>query len=127
MGMNWKRAILYGVAVWAIPFVASFAIFPLRESNRPLFESLIGVIVVVVAVAAALRYFRRDERADLAGGAALGFCWAAISVIIDLPVFTLAFGTPLPDYLADVALTYLAFPAITTGIALAGSRPAARR
>ena len=123
--MNWKRAIGYGVALWAIPFIISFGLFPLRESNRPLFESLIVVVVVVLAVIAALRYFRDAGTADLAGGLTLGFLWAAISVVIDLPIFLLVFHMALPEYLADIALTYLSFPAIATGIALArrGARP----
>lgn len=52
----------------------------------------------------------------------LGFAWAAISIAIDLPIFLYVFHMALPDYAADIALTYLAFPAITAGIALATRR-----
>ena len=85
------------------------------------------VIGVVIAVIAALSYFRDIRSADLRHGLVLGFAWAAISIAIDLPIFLLVFQMTLPDYAADIALTYLAFPAITTGIALAGQASALPR
>jgi hypothetical protein len=117
--MNWKRAVGYGLVLWAIPFAVSFFLFPVREANRPLFESAIAVIGVTVAVIATLRYFRDVNTINLGSGPTIGFVWAAISVLIDLPIFLLVFKMDLLHYLADVALTYLAFPAIATGIALA--------
>ena len=122
--MNWKRVIGYGIVLWAIPFAVSFLLFPVREANRPLFESLIVVVGVTLAVMAALRYFRETKTVNVGSGLTLGFAWAAISVIIDLPIFLLVFQMGLFEYLADVALTYLSFPAITTGIALARSEGA---
>lgn len=120
--MNWKRVLGYGVALWALPFAVSFVLFGIHESNRALFESLITVVGVALAVAAALYYFRDSKTADLRDGLMLGFAWAAISIVIDLPIFLAIFHMTLPDYAADIALTYLAFPAITTGIALAQRR-----
>ncbi len=121
--MNWKRVLGYGVALWAVPFVFSFVLFGIRESNRALFESLITVLGVALAVIGALYYFGGNRTPDLwRQGAVLGFTWAAISIIIDLPIFLSVFHMTLSDYAADIALTYLAFPAITIGIALAQQR-----
>lgn len=122
--MNWTRAIGYGVAVWAIPFAASFVLFGIHETNRALFESLITVVGVGIAVLAALLFFRDVPRPDGRQGLILGLAWAAISVAIDLPVFLGVFRMALPDYTADIALTYLAFPAITIGMARAQGRGA---
>lgn len=122
--MNWRRVIVYGVLLWLVPFAISFVLFGLRQDNRALFESLIAVTGVVAAVVGALAYFR-NQQAGLGRGLGLGLAWAAISIAIDLPFFLIVFDMPLSDYLADIALTYLAFPAITTGIALArGARAA---
>lgn len=41
------RAIFYGFLIWLIPFIVAFVIFPLRESARPLFESIMPVAVTV--------------------------------------------------------------------------------
>lgn len=117
--MNWKRTAGYGIVLWLVPFLVAFALFTVRESNRPLFESLITVLGVACAVAASLLFFRNVREIGLGSGLAVGFAWAAISILIDLPIFLGVFGMPLPVYAADIALTYLAFPLITTGIAAA--------
>lgn len=117
--MSWKRIAGYGIALWLAPFVVAFVLFGVRESNRALFESLITVIGVACAVAASLLFFRNVREAGLVPGLEVGFAWAAISLVIDLPIFLGVFGMPLPEYAADIALTYLAFPMITTGIAAA--------
>ncbi|MEO8683745.1 MAG: hypothetical protein ABI414_02775 [Devosia sp.] len=103
-------------------FALSFVLFGVRESNRALFESLITVVGVSLAVVAALHYFRDSLAPDLRQGVTLGFAWLAISVAIDLPIFLAVFHMSLADYGSDIALTYLAFPAITTGIAFAQRR-----
>jgi hypothetical protein len=46
--------------------------------------------------------------------------WAAISILIDLPILLPIFHMPLADYAVDIALTYLAFPLVTLGVALGG-------
>jgi hypothetical protein len=40
-------------------------------------------------------------------------------VLFDLPIFLGVFHMTLPEYAADIALNYLAFPLITGGIAAA--------
>jgi len=120
--MNWMRAVGYGLALWAIPFALSFVLFGIHESNRALFESLITVVGVTSAVLAALYYFRDARGVNLSQGLLLGLVWAVISILIDLPIFLAVFHMPLADYAADIALTYLAFPAISAGIAVAQGR-----
>jgi len=117
--MRWQRIAGYGIVLWAVPFLVAFVLFGIREGNRALFESLITVIGVACAVAASLLFFRGARDVGLVPGLGVGFAWAAISVLIDLPIFLSVFGMPLPEYAADIALTYLAFPLITTGIAMA--------
>ncbi|MGH7675163.1 MAG: hypothetical protein ACREMV_07810 [Gemmatimonadales bacterium] len=57
-------------------------------------------------------------------GLRLGLLWLAINVAIDAPL--MLFGGPMHmtvgQYAADIAVTYLMMPVITTGIAVAGAR-----
>jgi hypothetical protein len=117
--MGWKRIAGYGIILWLVPFFVSVVLFGVRQSNRALFDSLITVTSIARAVAAWLFFFRNIREAGLVPGLEVGFAWAAISVLIDLPIFLKVFDMPLPEYAADIALTYLAFPLITTGIAVA--------
>ena len=121
--MNWRRTAGYGLILWLVPFLASCFLFGVRESNRALFESLITVIGVACAVIASLYFFRNIREGGLLPGLQIGFAWAAISILIDLPIFLGVFHMPLSTYAADIALTYLAFPLITTGIAVAKYPP----
>lgn len=119
-----RRALVYGLLVWLIPFAVAFAIFPLRQSNRPLFESLMPVAVAAAVVGFAVRYFRSVTAAFAREGLRLGLVWLLISVTIDAPL--MLFGGPmhmsLGQYLADIGLTYLLMPVITVGIGAALAR-----
>jgi len=104
------RAILLGLLSWLIPFVISFAAFPLKKSNAPLFSTLMYLIVLVTAGLLLVWYFRK--RVVREGEAALvGAVWLAINLVCDYPMF--AFGpmkmTPLAYY-SEIGLVYLTFP-----------------
>jgi hypothetical protein len=118
---SFKKAILFGILVWLIEFIVGFAAFPLRESNRPLFESIMPVTLSICTVLFSIIYFWHATRAFLRQGIMLGIVWLAISIIIDLPLFLL--GGPmkmtLPEYLSDIGVTYLMIPVITTALAYA--------
>jgi len=115
------RALLFGFLVWLLPFVVAFAIFPLRESARPLFESIMPVTVTLVVVAFGLVYFRRVTGGFTREGIFLGLLWMAVSLVIDAPLMLL--GGPMKmsigDYVADIGLTYLIMPIVTIGLGLA--------
>ncbi len=57
-----RRAALFGLLIWLIPFVVAFAIFPLRESSRPLFESIMPVAITLSVVVFGVAYFREVHR-----------------------------------------------------------------
>jgi len=48
--MNLKQVISYGLLIWAVPFVVAMIIFPLRTSNRSLFESIMPVVLIAVTL-----------------------------------------------------------------------------
>jgi hypothetical protein len=102
-----------------IPFVVAFLVFPFHESNRPFFESVMAVVVTLSAVVLGLRYVNRS--AGGVEGLVLGLLWLGLCVLIDAPL--MLFGGPMEmtvgQYLADIALTYLAIPAVTWGLAVA--------
>ena len=115
--MNWVRIVLYGVALWLVPFALSFALFGIHDTDRSLFESLITLTGVGLAILAAYFNFRDAPHPTLREGLVVGLVWAGISIAIDLPIFLLGFHLGLLNYLEDIALTYLAFPIIAVGVA----------
>ena len=112
-----NRAILYGVAAWLIVFVVGFLAFPLRDSNRPLFESIMPLALSICVVFFSALYLTHVRDGFFREGVLLGLMWLAINVVIDVPMFL--FGGPMKTtisgYLSDIAATYLMIPVITTG------------
>jgi hypothetical protein len=115
---NWRRAVLYGFLIWLVPFLVAFAAFPLKTSWRSLFESIMPVTVAAIVVMCAIRYFRRHPPRSMRDGIVLGLLWMAISIVIDLPLMlSPPINYTLPEYAADVGLTYLMMPIIVAGMA----------
>ena len=104
------RAILFGLLSWFIPFVAGFALFPLKKSNAPLFSTLLYLVVLVTA-GALLNFYFRKRTVSVREGALVGAAWFVINLVCDYPMF--AFGpmkmTPL-GYYSEIGLVYLTYP-----------------
>ncbi|MBU2214197.1 hypothetical protein KKC44_06685 [Patescibacteria group bacterium] len=115
---SFKTALIYGFITWLIPFAVAFWIFPLRESQRALFESIIPVVISISVVIFAIIYLKKLEKKYLREGLILGFLWLAVSMVIDLFMFMWGpMKMSISDYMEDVGLTYLMIPVITTGLA----------
>lgn len=114
-----RKALFLGVFIWLIPFAVAFLIFPLRESSRPLFESIMPIVLALATVGLGIRYLRRVSHNVVKEGVLLGLLWLGMSVVIDLPLMLL--GGPMQmtvgEYAADIGVTYLMIPVITIGIA----------
>ncbi len=126
---HWRQAILQGVMVWVIAFLAAFLIFPLRESSRPLFESIMPVVLAGAAAFFANRYLSGVQEDLRREGLRLGVLWMAINIAIDLPIML----SPSPmqmspgQYVADIAVTYLLLPVVTGAMGSAAARAQASR
>jgi uncharacterized membrane protein YpjA len=119
--LSLRKALLYGFFIWIIAFAVAFAIFPVRESNRPLFESIMPVVLAAATVVLAFRYFKGVRQGFAREGVLLGVVWMALNVAIDLP-FMLSpspMQMSLGEYVSDIGATYLLIPIITSGMGLA--------
>jgi hypothetical protein len=120
----WPRLLGFGVLSWLISFAVAFLIFPVRDSLRPLFESIMAVTVPTGTVVLGLAYLRRLSQPTVRDGLVAGLVWLAVNVAIDAPLMLL--GGPMRMsvgmYLADIGVTYLGIPVVTTGLALARAR-----
>ena len=116
MVTNIKLALAYGFLVWLIPFAVAFAIFPLHGSDRIFFESIMPVVGVFSVVIFAVLYGKQVKGIVLEEWVRLGILWFAISVAIDLLMFSWGpMKMSLVDYSKDIGFTYLAIPIITAG------------
>jgi hypothetical protein len=119
---HWKRAAGLGFLSWLLPFVFSFLVFPLKQANGPLFDSVMAVAVVAAAGLLSRWYFR-DPAARVSEAALLGFLWLAVNLILDYPMF--AYGPmrmSAARYYAEIGSGYLLYPAFLAGAAWACGR-----
>jgi len=112
-----KKAVVYGFAVWVIPFAVAIMIFPIRISDRALFESIMPVVVTLCTVSFSILYLRNVRSSALTEGIMLGLVWFVISVAVDLLMFMPEGPMRMSpvDYMKDIGLTYLIIPTITIG------------
>jgi len=102
--------------IWLIPFAVSVLIFPLRVSQRQLFESIMPVVIAIWTVFFSIFYLSRIKSDFLKEGIFIGIAWLLISMVLDLMIFIVGpLKMPLWDYATDIAVTYLMIPTITIG------------
>lgn len=119
--MNKKlKIIIYGFLIWLVPFAVSFVIFPLKDTMRPLFESIMPLVLTIVVVVFSFYYLKNLESNLVKEGVLIGVAWFLINIMIDLVLFlpSSPMQMSLPDYFMDIGLTYLIIPTITTGMGL---------
>lgn len=119
---SWSKLFGLGLLMWFIPFAVSFAVFPLHQNQRPLFESVMAVTVAATAVGLGVRWLRTVPRPSVTLGLQAGLLWLVVCLAIDAPLMLL--GGPMQmspgAYLADIGVTYLMIPVVTSGLAVAG-------
>ncbi len=121
---SWKRAIGLGFLSWLLPFAISFAVFPLKGVNAPLFDTIMSLVVVMAAALLARRYFGDGPSFTIGEAVLLGFVWLAINLVLDYPMF--AYGPmrmSAARYYSEIGAGYLLYPAFLSGAAWIG-RPA---
>ncbi|MFC1678295.1 hypothetical protein ACFLZ9_00995 [Patescibacteria group bacterium] len=109
-----KKALLFGFLIWLIPFVVSFPIFSLRETNRALFESIMPVTLSIVVVIFVCQYFKRLEKNYLKESIILSILWYFMPLLIDLAMFfpNSPMHMSFLEYMSDIGLTYVIIPII---------------
>ena len=108
--------LLYGYLTWFAALAISMAIYPLKKSGDPLFETVMTLTVVGLAMLATLAYFRRVRRFHLLEGLSLGAALLLVNLVLDLPLFLFGpMARSLMSYLGDVGLTYFVYPIVTVG------------
>ena len=109
---------LFGFLVWMMPFLVSLLIFSFHESNRPLFESIMPLVLTITVVIFSILYFKKLEKDYLNESILIGIVWFVINIIIDLIMFLP--DSPMQmsfvDYMMDIGITYLIIPTVVIGI-----------
>lgn len=117
---KYLKIVIFGVLVWLVPFIVSFFIYPLKTAGNPLFESIMPLVITIVAVALSYFYLKSIKTDFIKEGLVMGVSWFIISIVIDLILFLppSPMQMTLKDYLMDIGVIYLMIPVIATGMGL---------
>jgi hypothetical protein len=113
-----KAIVLYGFLIWLIPFMVSVLIFPIHDSNRALFESIMPVTITIVVLFFSMLYFKKLEKDYLNEGIIMGIIWFVISIAIDLFMFLpeSPMQMTFAEYMMDIGITYVIIIILPFGI-----------
>lgn len=109
---------IFGFFIWLVPFMVSFGIFELRETNRPLFESIMPVVLVITVLFFSIIYFKKTNKDPIKDGLISGIMWFLISIIIDIILFIpeSPMQMTISEYMMDIGITYIIILIIPIGI-----------
>ena len=112
------KIVIFGFMVWIIPFAVSFLFFPLKASMRPLFESIMPLVLTIAVVTLTYYYMKNIDSDFVREGILIGIVWYIINIAIDLVMFLPAspMHMSFADYMMDIGLTYVMIPVITIGM-----------
>lgn len=115
---RYLRLVLFGALIWMFALAVAMVLTPIHASQRPLFESIMAV-VVATATAFFGDWYLRDVKVGFVREALLaGVVWLVVNIALDLPLFLLQgpMQMSLADYLMDIGLTYLIIPIVMLAI-----------
>ncbi len=114
---NLKKALWYGFVVWLIPFCVAFALFPVKKTNPPLFDSIMPVVLTVCVMWFLNLYFQSATGNTLREAVLLGGLWMLMSLALDFPMFSHGpMKMSLAVYVSDIGVTYLLIPVAAIGV-----------
>jgi len=113
----------YGLSCWFVPFAVAMALYPLRVTHRPLFESVLAVTLAATGVGVMSAYLARKTSTSVERGLLCGLAWLGESLVLDWLAFSLGpMDIGLVDYIQDIGVAYLMIPVLTVGLAWQAKR-----
>lgn len=107
------RPVLYGFLIWLFPLIVSFALFPIFQTDKTFFDSIMAVTLVGSA-SLFLAVMRREGPINLRTAITVGLLWMGMNLALDILIFVLSpVQMTLLDYWKDIGFTYLALPIMT--------------
>lgn len=108
----------YGLASWFVPFAVAMAMYPLRMTNRALFESAFAVVLAGTVVATTTALLARVSSNFVSYGMRCGAVWVLQCQLLDAIAYSVGpMQLTLLDYVYDIGVTYLMIPLVTLGLA----------
>jgi uncharacterized membrane protein YpjA len=111
------RELGFAFFAWLTPLVVSIGLYPLKRAHSPLFDSLMGVVLVLNTCLLACLYFRTAGQRFVRAGIRIGIFWTLANWACDALMFS---GGPMKmsfeRYVTEIGAGYLMIPVISISI-----------
>jgi hypothetical protein len=106
------KAIGYGLASWAIPFIVSLLFFEKGGQPRLPIDLIKSIMIVVGATSGGvlLLLLFRQLRPSLFRGIAIGSLWFVLNILLDLGILVPMTKMSLGQYFSEIGIRYLLIP-----------------
>jgi hypothetical protein len=117
------REAAFAFLAWLVPLVASICLYPVKRSFSPLFDSLMGVLLVLNTAVLASLYLRTVTGRFLAAGMWIGILWTLANWALDGLMFSNGpMKMSFTQYAMGIGLGYLMIPVVTVALGSAIGR-----
>lgn len=119
--MNWKKAILYGLALWVFVFVViSVIMFIPALADELTWQTILDLIAIAVLVLIFGSLYFKKHAASFGRGLLIGIVWAIVSTILDLAITVPLFIMPKDQGYGDFYSEWNVWAGLSIIIILAG-------
>ena len=120
---NKVKLVLFGIAMWVVPFVASFFFFdPATQKltvDETFFKSIMIVLSSILGACLLVEYFKGVKTNFVKEGILVGAVWLAINWALDILILLPMSRMDIPTYFMQIGIRYLMAPAMSISIAMA--------
>lgn len=110
----------FAFSAWVIPFLASVVLYPLKRAVPPLFDAVMGVVMVLSTSLLAYWYLRKSYSRPLSRGVWIAVLWTLSNWCFDAMMFSRGpMKMSFIQYTVGIGVAYLMIPVITITIGAA--------
>lgn len=113
------KALLYAFMGWLIPYITSFAMYPLQEQGHPLVGMVMPLSMALCGVFFSLLYLGTTEEAFAREGVMLGILCFVVSFSLNLAMALLGPGpVSMYSFMTNAGMMSLMYPVVIVGMGL---------
>jgi uncharacterized membrane protein YpjA len=120
---NNVKLVLFGIAAWLLPFVASIFFFDFQTHKLVidwyLFHSIMVVFGSAVGAFLLVKFYEGVRTDYVAWGVKAGAAWLAINWVLDILILVPMMGSDLAGYFSQIGLGYIVMPVMAVSMAAA--------
>ena len=114
-----KKALLFGILVWLVPFVIAFGFYDPQGGltiDKIFFKTIMMLTGTTIGAVFIVQYYKIVANGFIREGTVVGLTWLLINWLLDLIILIPISDMPIRAYFMEIGLRYLTIPIFTVAI-----------